>query len=167
MTAVVPSGDWRLQRDPNGQLLRRTHQFVSPDGTTFISATQGFVDGVTSWGVKSSDLLRTFGLTPAKPGQRVYLTAEAQMQTWSARVGEDGSLENLELFVNQGGEGVTTDATGRVYLAAGDVFVYGADRTLIRTIQVPERPLQVVVGGPDGRTLYIPARHGLYAVHLQ
>jgi sugar lactone lactonase YvrE len=89
------------------------------------------------------------------------------MQTWSARVGEDGSLENLELFVNQGGEGVTTDATGRVYLAAGDVFVYGADRTLIRTIQVPERPLQVVVGGPDGRTLYIPARHGLYAVHLQ
>jgi len=167
MTAVVPSGDWRLQRDPNGQLLRRTHQFVSPDGTTFISATQGFVDGVTSWGVKSSDLLRTFGLTPAKPGQRVYLTAEAQMQTWSARVGEDASLENLELFVNQGGEGVTTDATGRVYLAAGDVFVYGADRTLIRTIQVPERPLQVVVGGPDGRTLYIPARHGLYAVHLQ
>ena len=88
------------------------------------------MEGVTSWGVKSSDLIRTFGLTPAKPGQRVILTAEAQMQTWSARVGEDGSLENLELFVNQGGEGVTTDATGRVYLAAGDVFVYAADRTL-------------------------------------
>ena len=167
MTAVVPSGDWRLQRDPNGQVLPRTHQFVSPDGTTFISATQGFVDGVTSWGVKSSDLIRTFGLTLAKPGQRVYLTAEAQMQTWSARVGEDGSLEDLELFVNQGGEGVTTDATGRVYLAAGDVFVYGSDGTLIRTIKVPERPLQVAVGGPDGRTLFIPARHGLYAVHLQ
>ena len=94
---------------------------MSPDGTTFISATQGFVDGVTSWGVKSSDLIRTFGLTPATPGQRVYVTAEAQMQTWSARVGDDGSLSDVKLFVNQGGEGVTTDATGRVYLAAGDV----------------------------------------------
>ena len=167
MTAILPSGDWRIQRDAGGQLLPRTHQFVSPDGTAYISATQGFVDGITSWGVKSSDLIRTFGLTRARPGQRIYFTAEAQMQTWSALVGDDGSLGDVRLFVNQGGEGVTTDSEGRVYLAAGDVYIYRPDGTLLRTIKVPERPLQVVFGGPDGRTLFMPARHGLYAVHVQ
>ena len=89
------------------------------------------------------------------------------MQTWSALVGDDGSLGDVRLFVNQGGEGVTTDGEGRVYLAAGDVYVYRPDGTLLRTIKVPERPLQVVFGGPDGRTLFMPARHGLYAVHVQ
>jgi sugar lactone lactonase YvrE len=35
---------------------------------------------------------------------------------------------------------------------------------LIDTIDVPERPLQLVFGGEDGQTLFIPARTSLYAV---
>ena len=82
------------------------------------------MDGATSWGVKSSDLIRAFGLQRARPGERVYLTSEAEVATWSALVGDDGSLSDLRLFVDQGGEGVATDAEGNVYLAAGDVHVY-------------------------------------------
>jgi SMP-30/Gluconolactonase/LRE-like region len=167
VSPVLPVGDWRLQLDPATKApLRRTHQYVSPDGTIYISATQGFVEGVTSWGVKSSDLVRAFGLGVAEPGRRVYLTSEAQVTTWSALVGDDGNVSDLQLFVNQGGEGVTTGPDGNVYLAAGDVFVYSPAGRHINTIHVPERPLQVTFGGPDGRTLFMAARHGLYSARI-
>ena len=74
-------GDWRLQRDAGGGLLPRPHHYVAPDGRTAVSATQAFVDGATSWGVKSSDLIRAFGLQRARPGERVYLTSEAEVAT--------------------------------------------------------------------------------------
>jgi hypothetical protein len=166
-TAILPVGDWRLQRDAKGAMLSRTHHYLAPDPGTFISATQAFVDGATSWGVKSSDLIRVFGLQRAKPGERVYLTSEADVATWSALVGEDGGLSDLQLFVNQGGEGVAADAAGNTYIAAGDVYVYDSSGAFIETIRVPSRPTQVVFGGPDGRTLFLPARDTLYAVRTR
>ena len=135
LAMVLPVGDWRLQRGATGSRCARPHHYLSPDGGTFVSATQDFVDGAMSWGVKSSDLIRAFGLQRARPGERVYLTSEAEVATWSARVGDDGSLSDLRLFVDQGGEGVATDAEGNVYLAAGDVLVYDASGKLIETIR--------------------------------
>jgi sugar lactone lactonase YvrE len=35
------------------------------------------------------------------------------------------------------------------------------------TIEIPERPLQLVFGGKDGRTLFIAARTSLYAVRTR
>ncbi len=167
LTAILPVGDWRLQKDARGALLPRTHHYLAPDGRSFVSATQAFVDGATSWGVKSSDLIRAFGLQRGRPGERVYLTSEAEVATWSALVGDDGGLSDLRPFVNQGGEGVATDAEGNVYVAAGDVHVYDPSGTLIDTIRVPSRPTQLVFGGPDGRTLFMPARDALYAVRTR
>ena len=164
LTAILPVGDWRLQRDGQGGLVPRTHQYVSPDGGSFLSATRGFVEGVMSWGVKSSDLIRAFGLQRARPGDRVFLTSEAEVATWSALVGDDGGLSDLRLFVNQGGEGVATDSEGNVYIAAGSVSVYDRSGKLIDTIEVQSRPTQVVFGGSDGRTLFLPARDSLFAV---
>jgi sugar lactone lactonase YvrE len=166
-TAVLPVSDWRLQRDETGAVLRRTHQYLSPDGTTFISGTQGFLSGVRSWGVKSSDLLRSFGLAPAAVGKPFYLTSESEVMTWSAVVGPDGNLSGLKLFANQGGEGVAADKEGNVYIAAGQICVYNAAGRPIETIETPERPVQMAFGGKDGRTLFIAARSSLYAVRTR
>jgi hypothetical protein len=167
LTAILPVGDWRLRRDATGAPEARTHHYLAPDGTTFLSATRAFVEGATSWGVKDADLLRAFSLQRARPGERVYLTSEAEVATWSARVGDDGSLTDLRPFVDQGGEGVATDAEGHVYLAAGEVLVYDPSGTLIETIRVPGRPTQVAFGGPDRRTLFIPSRDALHAVRTR
>jgi len=45
--------------------------------------------------------------------------------------------------------------------------VYSATGEPLDTIEVPERPLQLVFGGPDGRTLFIPARTSLYSVRVR
>lgn len=167
LTAVLPVGDWRLQRDATGALLPRTHQYISPDGTAFISATQGFAAGVRSWGVKSSDLLRSFGLAAAMPGKPFYVSSEAEMMTWSVSVGPDGNLSDLKLFANQGGECVTVDLEGNVYIAAGQIYVYDPAGRAIETIEIPERPINLAFGGKDGRTLFIAARSSLYAVNTR
>ena len=125
------------------------------------------MDGAVSWGVKSSDLIRAFGLQRARPGERVYLTSEAEVATWSALVGDDGSLSDLRLFANRGGEGLATDAEGNVYLLAGHVYVYDPSGALLDTVEVPGRPTQAAFGSPDRRTLFLAARDALYAVRTR
>jgi len=164
MTPVLPVGDWRINA---GALQQPYRQYVSPDGTTFIPAGQDFVSGATSWGIKSSALLRAFGLARAISGRPFYITDEAQGTTWVGTVQPDGSIPDRKLFVNQGGEAVTTDDQGNVYLAAGQVYVYTPAGKLIDTIEVPERPLQLVFGGKDRQTLFVPARTSLYAVRTR
>ncbi|MGO8676137.1 MAG: glycosyl hydrolase family 28-related protein [Limisphaerales bacterium] len=163
-TFFLPVSDWRINRQ---SLAHPSAQFVSPDGTTAVPAGADFLNGGTSWGVKSSPQLRSFGLGPALPGRIFYVTDEAELSTWAADVGADGSLANFRLFADQGGEGAGVDSRGNVYIAAGQVFVYTPAGKLIETIEVPERPLQVVLGGPDRKTLFIPARTSLYSVRLR
>jgi hypothetical protein len=164
MTAVLPVGDWHVNA---GALQQPSRQYVSPDGTTFIPAGQDFVSGAMAWGVKSSALLRGFGLARAVAGRPFYITDESEVTTWVGTVQPDGSIPDMKLFVSQGGEAVTTDSQGNVYLAAGQVYVYDPAGKLIDTIEIPERPLQLVFGGKDGQTLFIPARTSLYAVRTR
>jgi sugar lactone lactonase YvrE len=62
---------------------------------------------------------------------------------------------------------VAVDSRGNVFLAAGQVYVYSSAGRLIATVEIPERPLQLVFGGPDRRTLFIPARTSLYSVRVR
>jgi sugar lactone lactonase YvrE len=168
MTAVRPVGDWRLAKDPaTGVPIVRPYHYLSPDGTTFISAGRDFATGAMSWGIKSADLLRSFGLAGATPGKPFYLTSEADVMTWSGTLGPDGNFTDFRLFVQQGGEGVAVDAEGNVYLAAGQIHVYHPSGRHIDMIETPERPMQLVFGAKDGRTLFIAARSSLYSVRTR
>jgi sugar lactone lactonase YvrE len=113
------------------------------------------------------DVLRAFGMAPAIPGQPFYLSDESEEKTYVADVGVDGALSNLRLFAEQGGEGLTVDERGNVYIAAGQVFVYNPSGALIDTIEVPERPSQLLFGGNDRKTLFILARSSVYAVQTR
>jgi sugar lactone lactonase YvrE len=73
-------------------------------------------------------------------------------------------VSDLKLFAERGGEGVAVAPNGNVYLANGQIFVYDPSGKEIGRIDVPERPLQILFGGSDGRTLFILAHHALYAV---
>jgi hypothetical protein len=168
LNAVRASGEWRLAKDPaSGNPAAKQYQYLSPDGTTFISAGRDFATGAMSWGVKSADVLRSFGLAAAVPGQPFYVTSEADVMTWKGTLGADGNFTDLKPFVEQGGEGVAVDAEGNVYLAAGQIYVYDPSGKLIDTIEVPERPVQLVFGGKDRQTLFIAARTSLYGVRTR
>lgn len=77
-----------------------------------------------------------------------------------------GALTDLRPFADRGGESVVRDAQGRVFVANGQVFAYAPDGSPLGRIDVPERPLQLLVGGEGGRTLFILTHHALYAAAL-
>ncbi len=160
----LPVSDWHLNRE---SLSHPVADFVSPDGTTLIPVGEDFLHGATSWGVKSSPQIRSFGLSQAVPGKTFYITDESDLRTWKADVNPDGSLTNFQLFAEHGGESVTADSRGNVYIAAGQIYVYDPAGKLIDTIEVPERPIQLVFGGTDHRTLFIAARTSLYSLQIR
>ena len=46
------------------------------------------------------------------------------------------------------------------------VPVFTSDGTELGHIDVPDRPLQILFGGPDRRTLFILTHHALYAARI-
>lgn len=160
----LPVSDWHLNRD---SLSHPAADFVSPDGTTVLPVGKDFLTGATSWSIKSSPQIRSFGLGRAKLGEPFYVTDESALRTWKADVNPDGSLTNFQLFAEQGGEGVAADSRGNVYIAAGQIYVYDPTGEIIGTIEVPERPTQVLFGGRDGKTFFITARTSLYSVRVK
>jgi hypothetical protein len=168
MTPILPVDYWQNENDLlQAQSGKKPYQFVSPDGTVFIPASEKFVSGKLYYGSKLDDELRAFGMTPVVQGQPFYLTDASEEKTYVGNVGVDGSISSLKLFTQQGGEGLAVDERGNVYIAAGQVFVYNSSGELIDTVEVPERPLQLLFGGSDRKTLFILARSSLYSVQSQ
>ena len=142
--------------------------YVSPDGSIALPAWRVFAQGpVDHRGLRFSHTLDSYGFVQGKPGQRIYVTNGSENRTYSALVAGNGTLTDLKPFADRGGEGVVSDAQGRVYVANGQVFVYAPDGKPIGRIDVPERPLQLLFGGPDGKTLFMLSHHGLYAARVE
>ncbi len=165
LTPVLPVDYWRNENDFLETIaITQPYQFISPDGTTFLSAGANFVTGELYYGSKLNNTLRAFGFAPAVVGQPYYVSDENGEKTYTATVKPDGTLSDLKPFAERGGESVTVDNRGNVYIAAGQIFAYDPAGDLIDTIDVPERPSQLLFGGGDGRTLFVLARSSLYAV---
>lgn len=168
MMAALPDNYWRNENDfVKAVPVPRPYQYVSPDGSTFIPAGEDFVKGELYYGTKMADVLRAFGLVWAVPGKPFYVSDESEQKTYSAKVASDGTLTDIRLFAEQGGESVVQDAAGNVYIAAGEVYVYSPAGHLIDTIDVPDRPIDLAFGGKDGKTLFILARGSLYSVRTK
>jgi Pectate lyase superfamily protein/SMP-30/Gluconolactonase/LRE-like region len=165
LTPVLPVDYWRNENDFLQTVpVAQPYQFVSPDGTTFLPAGSNFVTGELYYGSKLNNTLRAFGFVPAVTGRPFYVSDENGEKTYAATVESDGTLSDLKLFTEQGGESVAVDDKGNVYIAAGQIFVYDPSGHLLDTIDVPERPSQLLFGCRDGHTLFVLARTSLYAV---
>jgi hypothetical protein len=145
----------------------KAQEYVSPDGSLALPAFRVWNQGPDDHqGWRWSDTLDSYGFVAAAPGSRVTLTNGSENRTYSGLVGEGGQVTDLKVVADRGGESVARDDAGNLYVANGQVFVYGADGALQRRIDVPERPLQLVIGGTDRKTLFILTHHTLYATDL-
>ncbi|WP_311267786.1 glycosyl hydrolase family 28-related protein [Sphingobium sp. WCS2017Hpa-17] len=145
----------------------KAKEYLSPDGSLSLPAFRVWQQGpIDHTGWRWSDSLNANGLIGGKPGERLFVTNGSENVTYSGTVGAGGTLTNLKRFANRGGESVAVDGQGRVYVANGQVFIYGPDGKEAGRIDVPDRPLQILFGGPDKRTLFILTHHALYAAKL-
>jgi hypothetical protein len=145
----------------------KAQEYVSPDGSLVLPAFRVTRQGTNDHlGYRWSDLLDTHGFVYAPVGQRAVFTNASQNVTYSGLVGPGGALTDLKPVADRGGESVAVGPDGRVYVANGQVYIYGADGKQTGRIDVPARPLQLIFGGPDKRTLYILTHHALYATQI-
>lgn len=145
----------------------KAKEYVSPDGSVFLPAGRVFEQGPPDYtGWRFSDNLDTYGFVSAIPGHRVYVSSESEDVTYSATVNPDGALSSLKPFAQRGGESVAIDPSGNVYVANGEIFVYNPAGQQIAEIGVPQRPIDIVFGGPDRRTLFILSHHALFSINV-
>ena len=171
------NGEFRDQYDPIrdrfttlGEMFARDvgvakpREYVSPDKSLVLPAYRVWQQGPSNQlGWRFSDTLDTYGWVTGRVGERVHLANGSENRTYSGLLGPGGTVSDLKPVAPRGGESVATGPDGRVYVANGQVFVYDGDGRETGRIDVPDRPLQLLFGGTDGRTLYILTHHALYA----
>jgi hypothetical protein len=172
------NGEFRDQYDPATDHFRTLAElfatdvgtptaahYASPDGSLALPAFRTIQQGPpTHQGWRFSHSLDAHGFVTAKAGDWIFVTNESEGKTYTGLLGANGTLTDLKPFANRGGESVAVDAQGRVFVANGQVFVYGTDGKELGRIDVPERPLQLIFGGPGKRTLFILTHHALYSI---
>jgi hypothetical protein len=108
----------------------KAKEYVSADGSVFLPAgrlfQQGPADSTAGW--RFSDNLDTYGFLSANSGDRIYVSSESEDITYSALVGADGTLSDLQPFAQRGGESAAVDRKGNVYVANGQIFVFDDSR---------------------------------------
>jgi hypothetical protein len=147
----------------------KSREYVSPDGSVFLPAGRVFQQGpaTDTSGWRFSDNLDAYGFIAASIGAKVYVSSAAEDRTYSAVVGADGTLKDLKPFADRGGECVAVDERGNVYVANGQIVVYDPDGRQIAEIDVPERPIDLLFGGADRRTLLILGHHAFFSVRVR
>ena len=86
--------------------------------------------------------------------------------TYVYDIQSDGSLANRQVAAPQGSDGMTLDEHGNLYLTSEGVDIYSQNGEKIVSIEIPERPTNVVFGGADRQTLFITARTGIYSLNM-
>jgi gluconolactonase len=144
-------------------------------------------DGAVARILAEPDIERPNGIV-ISPDDKILYLVEAHIAKGGARLiraydlKPDGSVTNMRIFYNfapgRGGDGMTVDTEGNLYVAAGlnisrgtaetldtraGIYVISPAGELLRFIPVPEDLLtNVAFGGPDMKTLYITAGKTLF-----
>jgi gluconolactonase len=75
-------------------------------------------------------------------------------------------LATFDPTETKGGDGLTSDAFGNLYIAAKGIHIFDKEGKPLGVIDVPERPTNCTFGPTGSQTLYITARTSLYTVKL-
>ena len=131
-------------------------------GGLFHAKADGTVDTVAAAGNPQQGGLFTNGLVLSPDGKTLYVTN--RLTTLAFDVGADGGLSNRRDFATLqgepqgsfGGDGLTVDAEGRLYVTGGaGVYVFDKAGKQLGVIPTPRRAITLAFAGADRKTLYI------------
>ncbi|MDQ3621117.1 MAG: SMP-30/gluconolactonase/LRE family protein [Verrucomicrobiota bacterium] len=114
-----------------------------------------------------TDLVKPNGIIGTADGKRLYVADPGARTIYGYDLQPDGSVANRKVAAPQGSDGLTLDERGNLYATGKGVVVYSPAGEKIAEIAVPESPANLTFGGQDGRTLFITARTGFYAVKMK
>ena len=118
------------------------------------------------------DLVRPNGVLVSNDKKTLYVIDNGANSLWAYDIQGDGKVASgrklcvFDPAEQRGGDGLTSDEHGNLYVAANGIYVISPEGKLLGVIQVPERPANCVFGAKGTRTLYITAKTGFYSVKV-
>jgi len=108
------------------------------------------------------------GLIGTPDGKYLYVADIGADKTYRFNISPDGSLQNRQLFVAQGSDGMTIDNRGNIYLTGKGVTVYNPQGQKIAHIPIPEKwTANVCFGGKNRNQLFITASEAIYVLPMK
>lgn len=124
----------------------------------------------------SGDLPAPNGIGMSLDGKRLYVIPSQSAKMLVFDVESPGKLSDPQVFchlrqpadqTNSGGDGMAMDVQGNLYITTNlGIQIFSPAGKPIGLIEIPEHPANVTFGGPQRKTMYVTARHGLYAVPM-
>lgn len=112
------------------------------------------------------DMVKPNGLIGTPDGATLYVTDPGAGKTYRYTIGEGGALLDKTPLCDVGGDGMTMDAQGNVYIASTDIMIFDPSGAQIGIIDIPERPTNITFGGPERDILFITARTAVYTLKM-
>ena len=156
---------WGLPRQREGREIEVNGVYrldVETGAVTQVSTLHAMPNGIAFSPGGDALYVTDTGGHPSHPDDAMR-GAEGRVTSYA--VGDGGSL-SVRWQAPVVSDGISVDEWGRVYTTTGQgvVVLDPADGRTLTTLEVPEHPANCCFGGPDGRTLFITARTGLYSV---
>ncbi len=108
-------------------------------------------------------MLQTSQLRLFHVGDEHFAASEEDDSTYHLKLDSLAHATATE-FAPRGGSSVVTDASGNVYVAEGQLYIYNSSGKQIGMVEIPERPSSLAFGGADKKTLFIGARGSLFTL---
>jgi gluconolactonase len=153
------------QANPIGSNLGGYVYYLSPDRRHFTRvATEAIGWSPDKW---------VNGVIGTPDGKKLYVNKwdfDTDVSgTWVFDIKADGRLYNMKLFTAMGGDGMTMDERGNVYIA-NNRGVTAFDKRGNRILNVPVPPggsNNITFGGQDGKTLFITGQDKVYGLKMK
>jgi sugar lactone lactonase YvrE len=160
LSPLSPYGCNEIAVAPNGNIYLNNINFVFPGG----EFRPGFIalrkpDGTLLKVEK--DLAFPNGMVVTPDGRTLIVAESYNANVTAFDIAPDGTLTNKRLWAHlegQGGDGISLDSEGAVWVAAGPHCVRVADGgEVLDEVQTDRMCFSCALGGSDGKTLFITA----------
>lgn len=112
----------------------------------------------------AADLTKPNGIILSPDEKTLYVADPGAETIWAYQVNGPGKISDKRKFADVGSDGMTVDKLGNIYVTWTDVIAFSPEGKEVLRITPPEKPANCLL---VGKTLYVTARTGFYAIELE
>lgn len=117
--------------------------------------------------IVAGDLVKPNGIVGTADGKYLFVADIGDNKTYRYTIAKDGSLENKQLFAEQGSDGMVLDNRGNLYLTGNGVTIYNSSGKKILHIPIPANwTANLCFGGSERNVLFITASESIYTLAM-